>query len=84
MTNKTKIAAAAALIVAFATPALAQDEWLVDSGRYVNGQVPSYTDQRPSFATRTPRLIEGRNAAVVGSHADSALIVQDRATALGN
>ena len=74
MTSKTKITLAAALIAAFATPALAQDEWIVDSGRYVNGQVPSYV------ATQTPRLFEGRNAAVI-NHEQA---TPDRTTALGN
>ena len=68
MTNKSKIALAAALFAAFATPALAaSDEWIVDSGRYVNGQVPSYTEQAPLHALRAPRLLEGRNAAVIGN-----------------
>jgi hypothetical protein len=66
MTKNTKIALAAALIAAFATPVLAQDEWTVDSGRYIDGQVPSYTTQAPIFNASAPRLIEGRNAAVLG------------------
>jgi hypothetical protein len=87
MTNKTKITLAAALIAAFATPALAQDEWIVDSGRYLNGEVPSYnTVKAPAYATGAPRLIEGRNAAVVSNHESTniAPIVPDRATVLGN
>jgi hypothetical protein len=81
MTNKTKIAIAAALIAAFVTPALAQDEWIVDSGRYVSGQVPSYVTTQ----THAQRLFEGRNAAVI-NHAStfSAPVNPDRATALGN
>jgi len=63
MTNNTKIVLATALFAAFATPALANDEWIVDSGRYLNGGTPSYTE-RGHFAAQ-PRLIEGRNAAVV-------------------
>jgi hypothetical protein len=65
MTNNTKIVLVAALIAAFATPALAHDEWIVDSGRYLNGGAPSY-GAREAFAAQ-PRLIEGRNAAVVFS-----------------
>jgi hypothetical protein len=64
MTNMSKITLAALLFAAFATPALAlDDEWTVDSGRYVNGQVPSYTQRAPFRAIRAPRLNEGRNAA---------------------
>ena len=62
-------------IVAVATPAVAQampqtqDEWFVDSGRYINGQVPSY-NQVPSQnlylavdgAWRQGRLIERRSS----------------------
>ena len=72
MTNKSKITLAAVLFAAFATPALAaSDEWIVDSGRYVNGQVPSYTEQAPLQATRAPRLLEGRNAAIIGNFGTS-------------
>jgi polyisoprenoid-binding protein YceI len=76
MTNRTKIALAAALFAALATPALAaQDEWTVDSGRYVNGQTPSYTTT----------LVESRNAAVIQNRGSfAAPIVPDRTTALGN
>ena len=70
MTRNTKVALAALLIAAFASPAFAHDEWMVDSGHYVNGDVPSYTTQvpyyaAPLYAARAPRLIEGRNAAVI-------------------
>jgi hypothetical protein len=65
MINRTKITLAAVLIAAFATPALAQDRWVIDSGRHVNGQVPSYQVPR---ASRAPRVIEGRNAAAFGSY----------------
>jgi hypothetical protein len=70
MTRQTKVALAAALIAGFASPAFAHDEWMVDSGRYVSGDVPSYTTRAPYYAaplyaTRAPRLIEGRNAAVI-------------------
>jgi hypothetical protein len=77
MTNNTKIVLAAALIAAFATPALAHDEWIVDSGRYLNGAAPSYA-VRESFAAQ-PRLIEGRNAAVlftVGSQSGREALIQ--------
>jgi len=72
MTRKTKVALAAALIAAFTSPAFAYDEWMTDGGRYVSGDVPSYTTRVPSYgaplyATRAPRLIEGRNAAVIDS-----------------
>jgi hypothetical protein len=65
MTRKTKVALAAVLIAAFASPALADDEWIANSGRYVNGNVPSYTTRAPFHATYAPQLIEGRNAAVI-------------------
>jgi hypothetical protein len=42
MTRKIKIALAAALIAAFASPAFAHNEWFVDGGRYLNGQIVSY------------------------------------------
>lgn len=63
------------VFVTVATPALAQtDEWLVDGGRYLGGQVPSY-DQGPAFnrvldykAARLPtRLIERRSSAIIGT-----------------
>jgi hypothetical protein len=47
MTRKIKFALAAALIAAFASPAFAHDEWFVDSGRYLNGQIVFY-DQAPA------------------------------------
>jgi hypothetical protein len=52
MFTNTKIALAAALIAALATPvfALEYGEWTVDSGRYVNGQVPSYLMHKASNA----------------------------------
>jgi len=65
MTRNTKVALAAVLIAAFASPAFAHDEWMIDSGHYVNGDVPSYTTRAPFYATSAPRLIEGRNAAVI-------------------
>jgi hypothetical protein len=78
MNINTKIALAAALFAALASPALAHDEWLVNSGRYVNGAVPSYETHGSFYmTTRAPRLIEGRNAAYFahsgwqsGRHAD--------------
>jgi hypothetical protein len=70
MTRKIKFALAAALIAAFASPAFAHDEWFVDSGRYLNGQIVSY-DQVPAYrhvvayagTRRTTRIIEGRSSA---------------------
>jgi hypothetical protein len=72
MTRKIKVALAAALVAALASPAFAYDEWVTDGGRYVNGDVPSYTTRAPYYAaplyaTRAPRVIEGRNAAVIDS-----------------
>jgi hypothetical protein len=75
MTSKTKITLAAALIAAFATPALAQG--LVPYSNYPTqapshqAQAPFFATQAPSYATRTPRVIEGRNAAVSGDFATS-------------
>lgn len=68
-------------VIAFFTvamPALAnaapqtQDEWFVNSGRYINSQVPSY-DQTPTVhrvldyaAMRLPtQLIERRSSAII-------------------
>jgi hypothetical protein len=66
MTINTKIALAAALFAALASPALANDEWIVNSGRYVNGAVPSYETQGSlHMTTRAPRLIEHRNAGYI-------------------
>jgi hypothetical protein len=77
MLNKLAVLA----FITVATPALAhgmpqtQDEWLVDSGRYLNGQVPSY-DQAPRFnqvlayneARRPDRVIERRSAAPIETY----------------
>jgi hypothetical protein len=73
MTRKIKIALAAVIIAAFASPAFAHDEWFVDSGRYLNGQIVSY-DQAPAYrhviayvgTRRAARLIEGRSSANIG------------------
>jgi hypothetical protein len=68
MLNKFKLLVLAATAVAsssaaFAgTPSQDQTRWFVDSGRYVNGQIPSYSDPAHNQA-----LIEGRNSAVVGN-----------------
>jgi hypothetical protein len=74
--------------VTIASPALAhgipqtQDEWFVNSGRYLNGEVPSY-DQAPTYrqlvaysakhqivaykeARRHAQGIEGRSSATLG------------------
>ena len=65
--------------VAFGSPALAnglpqtQDDWFVNSGRYLDGQIVSY-NQAPSRthiiayagSPRHARMIEGRSAATVG------------------
>ena len=56
MTNKTKITLAAALIAAFATPALARDV-RPDNGRH-------YNRHEMSYSARAPRIIERRDAAV--------------------
>ena len=73
MSNNTKLMLAAALFAALATPALAQDEWIVDSGRYVNGQAPSYTEQQ--FHS-SPRVFEGRNSAVIEESSGRDALVQ--------
>ena len=72
-----KLAILAFVIVT--TPALAhgtqtQDEWFVNSGRYVNGETPAY-DQAPAprlvmsykEARNSGRLIEGRSSATTGT-----------------
>jgi hypothetical protein len=58
MTNRTKITLAAALIAAFATPALAQENQ-ADYGRHYNRHQDVYSQQ-------APRFIEGRNSGVYG------------------
>jgi hypothetical protein len=64
MTNHVKIALAAALIAAFASPALAEDDWIANSGRF-SPDVVMATARAPSHAGRTRHLIEGRNAAFI-------------------
>jgi|HubBroStandDraft_6_1064221.scaffolds.fasta_scaffold328017_2 hypothetical protein len=67
MTNRTKTTlAAAALIAAFATPALAQEYWQgVAPQEYWWGE--HYTQPHPFYSERAPRrLFEGRNAAIYG------------------
>ena len=69
------------LFVTVASPALAhgipqtQDEWFVNSGRYLNGETPAY-DQASTYrpvvmsreARRPARLIEGRASARATSY----------------
>jgi hypothetical protein len=79
MTINTKIALAAACFAALASPALANDEWIVNSGRYVNGAVPSYETQGAFYMTaHAPRLIEHRNGyfAYSNSHWGHDAVVQ--------
>jgi hypothetical protein len=80
MLNKLAVVA----FITVASPALAQampqtqDDWYVNSGRYINGQVPSYA-QAPSHnlylavgeTRRQGRLIEGRYSAAVYQGYDS-------------
>jgi hypothetical protein len=68
MFNKFKMFAITAAVVASssaafaATPSQDQTRWFIDSGRYVNGQVPSYGDP-----VHGQMLTEGRNSAVIGN-----------------
>jgi hypothetical protein len=64
MLNTFRLLVLATTVVASSSAAFAQDQgrWLADSGRYVNGQVPSYSDP-----THKPALIEGRNSAAIGN-----------------
>ena len=72
MITKTKLVLAAALVAALASPALANDEWIVNSGRYVNGAVPSYETHGAFYmSAHAPRLIERRNAGYYGAVANS-------------
>jgi hypothetical protein len=57
MTRNTKIALAALLIGAFATPSFARD--------YQTATL-HYAKHEPSYRTLSPRLIEGRNSAAFG------------------
>jgi hypothetical protein len=76
MTNRTKITIAAALIAAFATPALAQG---THTGRH-------HARHELSSSAPAPRFVEGRNAAVFGyvggTHHEP--LVPDRVNELGN
>jgi hypothetical protein len=74
MTNTTRITLAAALIAAFASPALARDS-------------QSYRHHaRQEQSAQYPQFFEGRNAAVTGNSATmyGEPLVPDRTTALGN
>jgi hypothetical protein len=67
MISKFKLLVLATTVVAsssaaFAAPLQDQTRWFVDGGRYVNGQIPSYSD-----AAHKQGLIEGRNSAVIGN-----------------
>ena len=68
MRNQFKLLVVATAVLASSSAAFAaspsqdQTRWFVDSGRYVNGQVPTYSD-----SVRQPRFIEGRNSAVIGN-----------------
>jgi hypothetical protein len=70
-----KILFTAALIATIAAPAFAQDEWLANSGRYVNGKMPSNVGARPT----EPRPSDDHSSilAVTGSlTSDFASLVQ--------
>ena len=64
MTKQTKITLAAALIAAFATPALAHDSYQVK--------------RQASYATQAPRFVEGRNAETVGNSGNATVSTTDR------
>lgn len=70
-----KLALIASIVVAM--PALAQampqtqDEWYVDGGRYVDGQIPYYNQGQSNHrVVLTTRLIEGRNSATIGTRSE--------------
>jgi hypothetical protein len=72
MSKTFKLLAVAAVVAASASSAFAasipqQDRtaWFVDSGHYVNGQVPSEQSYADSANKQT--LIEGRNSALIGN-----------------
>jgi hypothetical protein len=94
MTKRTKMALAAVLIAAFATPAAAQGQ--VPYYNYTR-EAPAYQTQAPShYVTRSQRIIEGRNGRIIEGrnaavrNSDSGVrepmepMVPDRATVLGN
>jgi hypothetical protein len=56
----TVVASASAAFAA--TPSQDQTKWFVDSGRYINGEVPSYPAPAHGQA-----LVEGRNSAVIAT-----------------
>jgi hypothetical protein len=70
MSSTLKMIVIAATVVASgsaafaATPSQDQDRWFVESGRYVNGQIPSETAGKQV-------LIEGRNSAQIDTGSQS-------------
>jgi hypothetical protein len=70
MTSKLKMIVIAATVIASssaafaATPSQDQERWFVESGRYVDGQIPSYSAGQHV-------LIEGRNSAQIDTGSQS-------------
>jgi hypothetical protein len=64
------LAGAASGALAASVPQQDQTAWFIDSGRYIDGQVPPV----PSYpgALQNRPLAEGRNAAVIGRHSAQA------------
>jgi hypothetical protein len=66
-----------------------QDEWYVDSGRYINGRVPSYSQQRSQNlyvtvgAWHQERTIERHTSALVYSEGYYTLGREEMVRALG-
>ena len=72
-----KLTLIASIVVAM--PALAQampqtqDEWYVDGGRYVDGQVPYYNQEQSNHQVRSTIMsIEGDNSATIGTRSNAA------------
>jgi hypothetical protein len=74
MLTKTRIALAALVITAFATPSLAQD-YRADG---------YYTVKHERSSARSLRLIEGRNAAVLGTFSGTSSDRESMVQSLGN
>jgi hypothetical protein len=69
VTNKGKIAMAAAVIAAFATPALAQ---------YGHADNDGYQVKHESYASAASHYVEGRNAAVTVTPGPTTGTISDR------
>lgn len=66
----TAVAGSASGALAASVPQQDQTAWFIDSGRYIDGQVPPVPSYAGVFQNRS--LVEGRNSAVIGRHSAQA------------